>query len=372
MWAVTGTVVDTPPKELSLETVWSGPRHLTNLSRLEFVFRTAARGERILRRHDIDLIHHVLPYNIDATFNLLALAHRVPLVIGPVQAMHAVDQVDEGKLAASLSERGFEVTIARGPGVADAILSLAAGVSRRMAHRTARRATSFVAVSEAAVNAIHAVAPDAVVDLVPPGVDTSRFTIDHSTRRDEVLAVGYLVKRKRFELVIEMFDVLRREFPWLRLRIIGEGPERAALEQRAAELGLADVVTFDGFVLNAELPERYARAVAVCLPSTAEAAAAVPLEALACGVPVVGSATGIMPEIIRKTGAGAIATPAAAALAESVRALITDANERRRRGEAGRQYVVENHDWGVIVDRYREIYDGALSRFYARGRSSAN
>lgn len=101
-----------------------------------------------------------------------------------------------------------------------------------------------------------------------------------------ILGVGRLVRAKGFDVLIEAFAITLKRRP-MRLVIVGEGPERSALEQKARQLGLAAHVDFVGFDQN---PHRYMRRAAVfVLSSRWEGLPAVLIEALATGVPVVST-----------------------------------------------------------------------------------
>ena len=113
------------------------------------------------------------------------------------------------------------------------------------------------------------------------------------------LVVAQLIPRKRVDLVVEALA----EMPAATLTVAGEGPERASLERRAAERGIADRVRFLGSVTQADLPAVYAEADTLVLPSSEEVWGLVVNEALASGLGVVVSETaGVAPSIAGMTG----------------------------------------------------------------------
>jgi len=142
------------------------------------------------------------------------------------------------------------------------------------------------------------------------GVDTTVF---HPIDRDAVRAalglagptlvsVGSLIPRKGLHLTIEAMPAL----PEFSLLIVGDGPERAALEAQVARLGLAARVRLLGARPHAELPRFYGAADASVLASSREGWANVLLESMACGTPVVASNIPGNPEVVQEPAAGLV------------------------------------------------------------------
>lgn len=121
-----------------------------------------------------------------------------------------------------------------------------------------------------------------------------------SPRRD-VLFVGNLLPVKGIDRLLAAWARLPRPAAAapLRLHLVGDGPERRRLEAQARRLGLAATVIFHGRLPHAQVAERLRQSRCLCLPSRSEGMANVILEALACGTPVVATAVGEAPALIR-------------------------------------------------------------------------
>jgi asparagine synthase (glutamine-hydrolysing) len=130
--------------------------------------------------------------------------------------------------------------------------------------------------------------------------------------RTVIMTLGRLdgdERYKGFDEVIEVLPELAREHPQIAYLICGDGPDRARLEAKAAALGLGERVVFAGFVPEAEKGDYYRLADAYVMPSSGEGFGIVLLEALACGVPALGSATDGGREALRDGTLGILVDP---------------------------------------------------------------
>lgn len=153
-----------------------------------------------------------------------------------------------------------------------------------------------------------------------------------------ILACGRLVSVKDYPTLLSAFALVRARAA-ARLCILGDGPERTALEARAAELGLGDSVLWAGFDPN---PFRYmARASLLLHASRAEGMPGAQIQAMACGLPVVSTDCPFGPREVIREGENGYLVPVgdAAALAARALAVLTDAALRQRLGRAAPRSV---------------------------------
>lgn len=175
-----------------------------------------------------------------------------------------------------------------------------------------------------------------------------------------VLYVGRLVTFKGLDHLLDALALLGgARAPHLLLA--GDGPHRASLERRAAELGVAGRVRFLGALPNAELPRYHAVSDLFAVPSTDhETFCIAACEAMACERPVVAARTGGIPEVVRDGATGFLVPPAdAPALAERIGALLDDPALRARLGAAGRERALELFTWDRVVERVLACYEAA-------------
>jgi glycosyltransferase involved in cell wall biosynthesis len=165
--------------------------------------------------------------------------------------------------------------------------------------------------------------------------------------------VGALIPRKGQRLVLQALARL----PSAHLALVGDGPDRAALEGFAREAGLAERVHFLGSLDHAALPSVLSAADAMVLPSESEGLANAWVEALACGCPLVISDAGGARELVTRPEAGRIVARDAQAIADAVRALIADPPPREAVAACAAGF-----SWEANAAALADYYEGLLER----------
>ena len=238
----------------------------------------------------------------------------------------------------------------------------------------AGRATGVVATCRDEVAELTAMGVDlAGVDVVPCGVDVRHFTttsapLDDPPRREpyRIVSVGRLVPRKGYATIVEALV----DLPGVELVVAGGHsragtvePEQLRLEDLAARLGVADRVHFIGQVGHFLMPAFLCTAdVVVCTPWY-EPFGLVPLEAMACGLPVVASAVGGMLDSVADGTTGVLVPPQdPAALAAALRDLLADPDRREAYGRAGVRRARSRYSWDAVAAATAEVYEEALVR----------
>ena len=205
--------------------------------------------------------------------------------------------------------------------------------------------------------------------LILNGVDTAAFApAASSLPRSEGLitsdgpvigTVGRLQAVKSQHVLIDAFALLRNSGAWpdtLKLIIVGDGPCRAALQERIAAAGLIDHVWLTG--ARDDIAAFMQRFTLFALPSMAEGTPITLLEAMACGLPVVASRVGGIPALVPDGEAGTLVPPGdAAALAAALAVYLRDPALARQHGEAGRALVRQCWSIEQTVASYLALYD---------------
>ena len=177
-----------------------------------------------------------------------------------------------------------------------------------------------------------------------------------------LVTVGHLVARKRHADVVRALWLLRERQPELRYLVIGDGPEREPLARLAAELGVADRVELAGQLPNAQALERAHAANVFVMPSVDEAFGVVYVEAMAAGLPAIGTRGEAGPQEIASAGDGLrlVAPGDVEALAAEIETLVAEPEYARDLGAAGRDTVTRAFTWEVCGRATVAAYEDAL------------
>ncbi len=229
--------------------------------------------------------------------------------------------------------------------------------------RAITTADRVVAISTSTAREVQHFAP-VPVEVIPYAVDLPHPSqlASGDAGRTRLLYVGRLVERKGVRYLIEALATLA---PGLRAEatIIGDGPEREALQSTARDLGIADRVSFRGWVTPEELDHAYSEATVFALPAVVDARGdteglgMVLLEAMTYRLPVVSTPLGGITDIVSDGETGVLVPPNdAPALARAITMLATDKPLAERLGIAGQQYAEEHFGWDGVLAAWRKLY----------------
>jgi len=225
-----------------------------------------------------------------------------------------------------------------------------------------RRADRLIPVCESLGKLTALTAPGLEYTVVPNGVDLELFHPRASSTSlnggpIRCLAVARLVERKGLGELLRAFALLERGR--FQLEIVGDGPDREVLGELADQLGIASEVRFAGSLDRAEVAQRYRKADLFTLPASAEAFGNVFAEALASGLPIVGSNIGGIPELVEHGSNGLLLTPGnPASVARAIRYLADDPELRQKMRLRNRAKAEATLDWSQVTRRYLAIYEG--------------
>lgn len=183
-----------------------------------------------------------------------------------------------------------------------------------------------------------------------------------------VLCVGRLAAVKGFPVLLDATARARSEGHDVRLRLVGDGPERPLVESRVRALGLCPYVTLAGALNHDEVLEQYWQVDAFALASFSEGVPVVLMEAMACELPCVATGVAGIPELIRDGQDGLLVPPGdPEALAAALARLAGDAALRRRLAASARERVRALHDGDAVAERMREVLSRRLAPLHGAG-----
>ncbi len=178
-----------------------------------------------------------------------------------------------------------------------------------------------------------------------------------------LVTVGHLVARKRHADVLRALWLLRPRVPTLRYVVIGDGPEREALERLASDLGLSEQVEFTGQLAHEQALDRMRHGHVFVLPSTDEAFGVAYVEAMAGGLPAIGALGEPGPEEITGAGDGMVLVPPGdpEQLAAAIEELFAEPRLRAALGERARATVERSFSWEACGRATVAAYEETLA-----------
>ena len=177
-----------------------------------------------------------------------------------------------------------------------------------------------------------------------------------------LVTVAHLVARKRHADVLRALAVLSQRHPTLRYEIIGEGPERVALEGLATRLEIAERVEFHGQLPPAQAVAQARRCTLFVMPSTEEAFGVAYVEAMAGGLPAIGCRGEPGPEEIAAAGDGFMLVPPGdiERLSQRIDELLSDSHRLREASQRARATVAASFTWERCGEETLAAYEHAL------------
>lgn len=324
-----------PHLEAIAEAKRRGLKTITFTSRGKFDLRTIRKVRRFLREEKIDILH-THNYKTDilglvaakmAGIRTVATAHGYT---GVSRAVSFYEQLDRSAL------RFFDRVVV----VSDSILP------------------SF---------------PRHKKVVIPNGIDAHEFSTTSGQRlavreelglaaRDFVIGtVGRLSKEKNQKLLLQVTGVLVTRCPYLKVLIVGAGPELENLKGEVTRAKLEGRVIFAG--LRTDMPHLYSAMDVFILPSLTEGVPLTILEAMAAGVPVIATRVGGIPQMIEEGETGLLVPPQnERALQEKIESLIRDSALRSQLSRQALEMVKEKYSVEIMGKEYRKVYDAVLSK----------
>lgn len=336
------------PMQLAEQTLGQLQHFYTQLQQRRYI-------KRLIKEQGIDIIHEPIP--VSPKGPSLTFGFGIPVVIGPMN----------GGMTYPPAFQHMQGTAARrligvGRWIANFINLLLPGKLF---------AKALLVANERTRKALPRWYRGDVYRLVENGVDLdtwrapSRVSSESTEQADPTrfIFMGRLVDWKAVDIVIDAFSALRQSNDAV-LEILGDGPLRDTLQQRASELGLGSHVVFHGWLTQEQCAEHLACGHVLVLPSLYECGGAVVLEAMALSLPVIATDWG-GPSDYLDASCGILIKPESrtamvSGFENAMRTLCEDPQSGRKMGEAGRQKIEQEYDWNLKIDRVLDIYRQVL------------
>lgn len=203
-------------------------------------------------------------------------------------------------------------------------------------------------------------AVDATPYLMPVNREAMRREFGLPQHSLVIGMVAQLIPRKGHRYLIDAIEVLRKEYPDIRVLLFGQGPLRPELEAEVSRRGLSDIIRFTGF--RTDLARWMGGLDVLAHPADMEGLGVSLLQASAAAVPIVASRAGGMPEAVRENVTGLLIEPGdVSALISSLRRLLDDSSMRKIMSDAGRKRILDEFSVETMVEANLAVYRRLLN-----------
>jgi len=222
------------------------------------------------------------------------------------------------------------------------------------------RADRVTAISSSLFGVARQYGYQGIGKVVPNGVDLQNFQrsiLNFQKRGRVVITVSRLVSKNGIDILIKAIAEVKKSVPDILLHIIGDGPERERLELYAARCTLQANIKFFGAIPHEQIPHYLHAAAIFVRPSRSEGMGNSFVEALAAGLPIIGTPVGGITDIIKEKKTGLLArVDDSHDLAEKILLLLRDRELSLSIVEEGKKMVDERFSWNKVAGSYRAVF----------------
>jgi len=209
------------------------------------------------------------------------------------------------------------------------------------------------------------------LESVPLGIDPQAFMPDSTDSFErtsfDVISVGRLSPEKAQRILIDAIAKLVEEGRRVRLRLVGEGPDRSSLERHIAARGLSGTISLEGAVNQEQLKTLYRASDAFALASFAEGVPVVLMEAMAMEIPCVATGITGVPELIEDGLDGLLVAPSnVTQLSAAIARLMDHPDLRKRIAKAGRCKIIQQYDLSKNAALLAKVFETRIPNLVAR------
>ncbi len=320
---------------------------------IPFSIKYSIVGGALLMKEKFDLVHHVRPFKMGATFNLpvlLGLNRGTPFIIGSFCSSYSKEYAD------LQSREGIDNLIWM---LIERIIS---PLIRLLSIATLKKADKVIVYNEYTFQQVNKYVKKEKISIIPSGIDRRRYSPGKKTGSTfELISVGYLIPRKGFDLLIKSFSDVVKKHQNVVLRIIGDGPERKNIKKTIKKYGLGNNVILTGFVPNEKINKYYQKAQIFVSMQKEESYGQVYLESLASGLPIITTNNIGSRGIIKSSFGYLIEQNDLKSFSNKINYLVEHPDIIKKMSKNARKEFEKKYDWEkIIIPKYLKIYNEVL------------
>lgn len=237
----------------------------------------------------------------------------------------------------------------------------AVGLAWKAAKRTFGRASAITTPTRRAAEFLEKSTGLTNVYAISCGINADNYTPDFTVRpKNRILFVGRVTGEKQIDVLLKAMSLLPADLD-ARLEIVGGGDQKKNLEALAVTLGIADRVTFTGYVTEQELRDAYTRATVFAMPSIAELQSIATMEAMASGLPVVAADAMALPHLVHDGENGHLFAPGdAQQMADRLADVLTLPQDELDLLKNASLRLIAAHDIQRTLTTFEKLYRGEV------------
>jgi len=305
------------------------------------IFTFGVRSYQFLRKkyHQYDIVHD----NQSLSYGLWAISRLLPTTA----TIHHPITIDR------------KIDIGQASGTLEKIKHFRWYSFIGMQKRVARNLSHVITVSRSAMDDITKDfnIPSKKFNIIPNGINTDLFYPIPEIQREKnrlIVTNSADMPLKGLYYLLKAVAGISKARP-IHLAVIGTPKKNGSIEKLISDLGIGNLITFTGRIDHLEFVKQYAKAAVAVVPSVYEGFGLPVGEAMACGVPVISTTGGALPEVVGD--AGVLVPPADHhALARAITSLFDNPGHAKELGHAGYKRVMENFTWTKAAEKTVETY----------------
>ena len=179
---------------------------------------------------------------------------------------------------------------------------------------------------------------------------------DNLDKKNKIIFIGQLTYLKGVQYLIKSVAELKKQYSDINLTIIGDGDYKKDLQDLIKKKNLQDRCFFKGSVDQSEIINEMENSLVLVLPSLTEGLPRVIIEAMACGLPVIGTKVGGIPELIADNENGFLISPKNSdELEEKIKYFLENKEKAMSMGGLGKKYILENFSTEKYINNYQQM-----------------
>lgn len=218
--------------------------------------------------------------------------------------------------------------------------------------------TLFHTVSEQSKQDLVALGVRQKIMVIPNGIDPSQYENNNTPTKNQAVYVGRLIFYKNLDVIIDAFGIVTKKIPDAKLVIVGDGPTKQGLIEKASSLGIQNNVIFTGRISHKDKVKMIGQSQVLLNPSLVEGFGIVVLEGFACARPVIVSDSKPLSDLVDDSSDGYVVSATSPdQWAQKIIDVLSNPQQAMKMGQAGREKTISRYSISKLSDDMIKLYE---------------